>query len=139
MPKSGPIILVEDDTDDQELIAEIIHESNFENPLKIFQNGQQAFEYLQSSQDYPFLILCDVNMPVMNGLELRQRMHDNESLRSWSAPFIFLTTTEDRDVVRKAYGLSVQGFFKKPAAFGELQKLLELALDYWKHCEYPGK
>jgi CheY-like chemotaxis protein len=139
MPKSGPIILVEDDPDDQELIAEIIQESRFNNPLKIFQNGQQAFDYLRSSPEYPFLILCDVNMPVMNGLELRQRMFDDESLRNRSAPFIFLSTTEDREVVRRAYGLSVQGFFKKPAAFAELQKLLELALDYWKHCEYPGK
>ena len=139
MPKSGPIILVEDDPDDQELIAEIIQESRFENPLKIFHNGKQAFDYLRTSSEYPFLILCDVNMPVMNGLELRQLMFDDESLRNRSAPFIFLSTTEDREVVRRAYRLSVQGFFKKPSEFGELRKLLELALDYWKHCEYPGK
>ncbi|HZE84018.1 MAG TPA: response regulator [Puia sp.] len=139
MPRSGPIILVEDDIDDQELIMEIIQGTAIGNPLKLFHNGQQALEYLRASPDYPFLIICDVNMPVMNGLELRQHMHDNESIKNRSAPFIFLSTTEDREVVRRAFALSVQGFFKKPAGFHELQQLLELMLDYWKHCEYPGK
>jgi len=139
MPRSGPIILVEDDIDDQELIMEIIQGSSIGNPLKLFHNGQQALEYLRTSPDYPFLIICDVNMPVMNGLELRQHMHDDESMKNRSAPFIFLSTTENRDVVRRAFALSVQGFFKKPAEFRELQLLLELALDYWKHCEYPAK
>jgi len=139
MPRSGPIILVEDDIDDQELITEIIKASPFGNPLKVFDNGLQAYEYLRTSTEYPFLIICDVNMPVMNGLELRQRIHDEESMKNRSAPFIFLSTTEDGDVVRRAFSLSVQGFFKKPSEFRDLQRLLEMTLDYWKHCEYPGK
>ncbi|HMH23280.1 MAG TPA: response regulator [Puia sp.] len=139
MPRSGPIILVEDDIDDQELITEIIGGSPVRNPLKIFHNGLQALEYLKNSTEYPFLIICDVNMPVMNGLELRQHMQDDLSMHNRSAPFIFLSTTEDREVVKKAFALSVQGFFKKPSEFRELQRLLELALNYWKHCEYPKK
>lgn len=138
MAKVGPIILVEDDTDDQELIAEIINADPGGNPLRIFPNGKEAFEYLQTASDRPFLIICDVNMPVMNGLELRQLMHENQNPRNKDIPFIFLTTTEDKRIVDKAYELSVQGFFAKPHDFHELKNILECTLEYWRFCLYPG-
>jgi len=138
MDKVGPIILVEDDTDDQELIAEIIQASPGNNPLRIFHNGKEAFEYLQTSSDQPFLIICDVNMPVMNGLEFRQQIHEDEDLKRKDIPFIFLSTTEDKKVVDKAYQLSVQGFFTKPHDFHELKNMLEVTLEYWRFCLFPG-
>jgi CheY-like chemotaxis protein len=138
MGKVGPIILVEDDTDDQELIAEIIKGSPGGNPLRIFQNGKEAFDYLRTSTDRPFLIICDVNMPVMNGLEFRQQIHENEDLKSKEIPFIFLSTTEDKKVVDKAYELAVQGFFTKPHDFHELKNILEVTLEYWRSCLFPG-
>ena len=87
-------------------------------------DGSDALTVLASDEGFD-LMLLDVNMPVMNGLELRQHMHDDKSIKNRNAPFIFLSTTEDRDVVRRAFALSVQGFFKKPAEFRELQLLLE--------------
>src|SRR3954470_18208468 len=114
MPKKGPIILIEDDVDDQELISEAIRSLAYQNEIKSFDNGQEALEYLATTSDKPFLIFCDVNMPVMNGLELRKHINDDEYLRNKSIPFVFLSTSDDKDPVRKAYALASQGFFKKP-------------------------
>lgn len=139
MPKKGPIILIEDDKDDQELIAEIISQSDHTNLLRIFPDGQEALDYLQANTDRHFLIICDINLPVINGLELKQRINGNERLRSKSIPFVFLSTTEDRSLVKEAFDMSVQGFFKKPSSYQELKVILEMVLNYWKHCEYPGE
>lgn len=129
---------MEDDTDDQELIAEIINADPGGNPLRIFHNGKEAFEYLETAADQPFLIICDVNMPVMNGLELRQLMYDRKDPRNKDIPFIFLSTSEDKKIVDKAYALAVQGFFTKPHDFYELKNILECTLEYWRFCLYPG-
>lgn len=137
MSKAGPIILVEDDIDDQELIAEIIHSYAGSNSLRIFHNGHEAFEYFRTSSDLPFLIICDVNMPVMNGLELRQLMHGHKELKSRSVPFIFLSTTGDKKIIDKAYELSVQGFFKKPHDFHQLKNILVLTMEYWRQSLFP--
>ena len=139
MPKKGPIILVEDDKDDQELIAEIIQQSAYENELRIFNNGKEALDYLLSNSDRHFLILCDVNLPKMNGMELKTRINENDTLREKSIPFIFLSTTENPTFVKKAFGMSVQGFFNKPNNFNDLKIIVEMALNYWKLCEYPGE
>jgi CheY-like chemotaxis protein len=137
MRKAGPIILVEDDIDDQELIAEIIYSHPGGNSLRIFHNGYDAFEYLRTSTDLPFLIICDVNMPVMNGLEFRQQMYEHEALKTKSIPFIFLSTTGDEKIVDQAYELAVQGFFQKPHDFDELRNILILAVDYWRQSLFP--
>lgn len=137
MPKKGPILLVEDDIDDQQLIVEIIHNSVHENPVRIFSNGKEAYDYLLVSTKRHFLIISDVNMPVMNGIELKQQINKNADLMHRCIPFIFLTTTKDSSVVKKAFEMSVQGFFKKPSSYEELKLVLESTLDYWKLCEYP--
>ena len=66
----GPILIVEDDPDDQLLIRDILEEMALPNSLRYFPNGSEAIAYLQTTQEQPFLILCDINMPVMNGLEM---------------------------------------------------------------------
>jgi len=139
MSLSGPILIVEDDPDDQLLLKEIFTELNLANPLHFFSHGQEALTYLKVTTEQPFLILCDVNMPVMNGVELRQAVFENETLRRKSVPFIFLTTSADKKSVNLAYDLSVQGFYVKGNTYEKLFEQIRLIVTYWEHCLHPNR
>lgn len=138
MSKTGSIILVEDDKDDQQLIAEILLAVGINNTVIAFDNGKDAFDHLLSSNDSPFIIICDINMPMMGGIELRKKITATERLRRKSIPFIFLTTTASPKAVQEAYEMSVQGFFEKSTQYTEFKRLVRLVYDYWQICRHPN-
>lgn len=137
MHKNGPIIIIEDDADDQELLNEIFKELNVPNLLKFFNSCLQAFNYLFTTVEKPFLIISDINLPAMTGLELGKKIMENNVTRGKSIPFIFLTTSNDRHSIAKAYEMPVQGFFVKPSSIAELKDMMRMILDYWKVCRHP--
>lgn len=136
--KSGPIIFVEDDLDDQEIVKEIIELLELPNSLILFTDGQEALTYLQTTTDQPFIILCDINLPKMNGLEFRERVNKDERLRKKSVPFIFFSTNASQGAVQKAYDLTVQGFFLKNSTIQELKDTLWMIIQYWTKCKHPN-
>jgi CheY-like chemotaxis protein len=111
--KNGPIILVEDDLDDQEFIVDSFQILGIKNQINVFDNGREALAFLKTTEVQPFLIISDVNLPVLNGLQLKAEIQNNEYLRNKSIPFIFLSTSADKKAVEEAFKLSVQGFFVK--------------------------
>lgn len=135
---SDPIVIVEDDADDQYFIRTICEKLGVNSDLIFFEDGRQALNYLQTTPRKTFLILCDINMPVMNGLELRRKIQQNESLRRKSIPFVFLSTAARPKEVEEAYDLTVQGFFVKASELSEMEKSLELILNYWSKCKHPN-
>ena len=64
MSRKGPIVLVEDDVDDQSIMEEVIREVGINNQLIFFSNGPEAFKFLKTTKSQPFLILSDVNLPI---------------------------------------------------------------------------
>ena len=80
MNKSGPIIVIEDDEDDRGLLMEVFKELNFTNEIIYFKDGESAHEHLVNVRIKPFLILSDINMPKLNGIELKERIQNNEDL-----------------------------------------------------------
>ncbi|KAA0993665.1 response regulator [Dyadobacter aurulentus] len=138
MSIKGPIISIEDDTDDQFLIQSVVDELNLPNKLIFFGNGLEALLYLETTQEQPFLIICDINMPVMNGLELRERIDRNEFLKRKAIPFIFLSTADNPHVIETAYNSTIQGFFKKENSFHELKSRVKIIYDYWQCCLHPN-
>jgi len=134
--KKGPIVIVEDDHDDQELIAESLRDLGGEHELRIFPNGKEALDYLCTTSEQPFIIICDINMPVMDGFQFRQSIQSDEYLRRKSIPFVFLSTDASPFAVIKAYDLTVQGFFKKPTSFDVLRDTLKMMMDYWSTCKH---
>lgn len=139
MALQGPIISVEDDEDDQHLIELAVQTLQITNSVRFFPNGQEALDYLETTTEKPLLILCDINMPVMNGLELRKRINENEWLRRKSIPFIFLTTAASPEIVQIAYDEAVQGFYKKATSFDGFSEQIRLIVDYWKSCLHPNR
>lgn len=136
--KSGPILLIEDDVDDQEFIIDALRVLGVKNPVEIFDNGQKAYNFLLTTEVQPFLILSDVNLPIMNGLQLKAEIQQNEFLRDKSIPFVFLSTSADTKAVYEAFQLNVQGFFVKENTYDGIQKQLKQIVDYWKNCRHPN-
>ena len=135
---TDPIVIVEDDADDQYFIRTICDKLGVTAELLFFENGLQALNYLETTQSKTFLILCDINMPIMNGIELRRKIQENTMLRKKSIPFIFLSTAARQKEVEEAYDLTVQGFFVKASQLAEMEKSLELILKYWLKCKHPN-
>lgn len=136
--KNGPILLVEDDVDDQEIIIEALQTLGVQNEVKTFDNGQKALDFLKIMDKQPFLIISDVNLPVMNGLQLKYEIQNNEYLRTKSIPFIFLSTSGDKKAVEEAFNLQVQGFFVKEISYEGINRQIKGIIDYWKSCRHPN-
>ncbi|MBC3787641.1 response regulator [Spirosoma utsteinense] len=139
MSLKGPIISIEDDEDDQYLIEQTIKELDIPNEIRFFLNGKEALTYLETTEEKPFLILCDVNMPVMNGLELRHHINDSVYLRQKSIPFIYLTTAANPQLIQAAYDATVQGFYKKASNYVGMREQIRLIVEYWQSCLHPNK
>jgi CheY-like chemotaxis protein len=139
MSLNGPILCIDDDEDDQYLICQALNQLMLPNPVVLLTDGQQALDYLLATQERPFLILCDINMPLMNGLELRRQVNASEYLRKKSIPFVFLTTTASEYSVEEAYKESVQGFYQKATTYPALSRQLKLIVEYWQNCLHPNR
>jgi CheY-like chemotaxis protein len=137
MPKSGPILLIEDDQDDQEMLQEVFTELKVPNILRFFDTCAKALDYLLTTIEKPFLIISDINLPAMTGMELKKEMNENEDLRKKSIPFIFLSTNPDQYIISKAYEMLVQGYFVKPGSMRELKEVIKMIVEYWKVCKHP--
>ena len=138
MNKTGPIIVIEDDSDDQELLNEVFKVLNFKNEITFFGDGEKALDYLLKSEIEPFLIMSDINMPKLNGLELREKIDTNEDLRLKCIPYLFFSTSAEQKHVVDAYSKSVQGFFVKPHSFDKLKRIIKIIIEYWQECESPN-
>jgi CheY-like chemotaxis protein len=132
----GPIVIIEDDKDDQEIYQEAIKAIGISNELHFFDHGKAALEYLSSTEEQPFIILSDINMPAMTGLELKKCMQDDPYLASKGIPFVFISTNASKVSVRHAHALSVQGYFEKPQSVDAFKAMLRKLFDYWELCKH---
>jgi CheY-like chemotaxis protein len=138
MNRNGPIIIIEDDIDDQEILIEVFQKLNYPNKLKFFLNGETALAYLNEIDTIPFLILSDINMPILNGYELRAKIRNDEQLHLKCIPYLFFTTAVSQKAVIDAYSASVQGFFIKPNLITELEQTIGIIMQYWMTCACPN-
>ncbi|GAB3956296.1 hypothetical protein GCM10028805_45710 [Spirosoma harenae] len=134
----GPLVYIEDDEDDQFLFERAIKELNLRNQIHFFFNGQDALHYLETTEEKPLLILCDIMMPVLTGLELRQMIDQNEYLKQKAIPFIFYTTSAGPELVQQAYNGTIQGFHIKAQEYVEFKEQINLIINYWKSCLHPN-
>ncbi len=138
MNRQGPIIFIEDDSDDQLLIRDAFTELQLDNDLLFFSEGTIALDYLIQTKVKPFIIFSDINMPRLGGMELRSKVHENEDLRLKSIPYILFSTLAEQQNVVDAYSKSIQGFFIKPSKYSDLKDILKTIIEYWQKCESPN-
>ena len=120
--KNGPVIVIEDDRDDQEFLVEIFQKLNYQNEILFFSDGEEALKHINDTNDLPFLILSDINMPKLNGFALREKLRMDEKLSNKCIPYLFFSTAVNQKSVIDAYSQSAQGFFVKQNSMGELEK-----------------
>lgn len=139
MSKKGPIIIVEDDADDKDMLEQAIRELQVHNKILWFDNTDVAFDYLNTTNEKTFILFCDINMPGMNGLEFKTRIDENPKLRKQSIPFVFLSTSARQHDVNDAYTkMSIQGFFVKSADYTEMKHEIGVIIEYWTLCRHPN-
>ena len=138
MNKGGPIIIIEDDIDDQEILSEVFTELDYKNEIIFFPDGEQALEYLVTTEVEPFIIFSDINMPKLGGMELREKIHENEDLRLKSIPYLFFSTSAEQKHVVDAYSKSIQGFFVKPTSYKDIKETIRTIVSYWNTCVSPN-
>lgn len=138
MNKRGPVVIIEDDLDDQYILAKVFKELKYENEVIFFKDSVQALEYLTDSDIEPFLVLSDINMPKLSGIELREKIVNNEDLRLKSIPYLFFSTCAEQKDVINAYSRSIQGFFIKGDNYSKLKNTIEKIVAYWQECESPN-
>jgi CheY-like chemotaxis protein len=135
----GPIVIVDDDVEDHEIFEDVMNEMETLHPRVYFTHCKKALEFLRTTPEQPFLILCDINLPEMNGLELKKQIDANAELRKKSIPFVFFSTsTGNIDVYEAFTEMTVQGFFKKEDSIHQLKRTLTLIINYWKLCKHPN-
>ena len=138
MNKAGPIVVIEDDIDDQEVLTEIFKKLNYANKIIFYSDGNEALTFLNESEVQPFLILSDINMPNLNGFALREKLKTDSKLNNKCIPYLFFSTALNQKAVIDAYSQSVQGFFVKPSSVGELEKTISAIMEYWRLCAAPN-
>ncbi len=134
------ILLVEDDEVDIMTVKRAFKKGNITNPLYIAGNGIEALEMLRDTPEQPSLIpaerrliLLDLTMPKLNGLEFLRELRSDATVRH--IPVVVLTTSnEERDRVQ-AYGFNVAGYILKPVTFNTFVDLMITLDRYWTHCE----
>jgi CheY-like chemotaxis protein len=137
MNKKGPIVVVEDDVDDRYLMKLVLNDLKYSNEVLFFGDGDQALEYLRKDTSYPFLVLSDVNLPRVDGFELRRHIQTDKGLAQKCIPFLFYSTHVNEQAVKEAYEMSIQGFFQKPSDFEQLKATIKAIVDYWDKCYAP--
>ena len=132
-----PILLVEDDLNDQFLMERTFKRLGKANPLRIVSDGKQAVEYLEGIGEYanreehplPGLILMDLKMPRMNGFEVLEWLRENPELRK--IPVVIMSSSSIHGDVNKAYELGANAYMIKPVGVPALERLIRTLTDFW--------
>lgn len=138
MNTQGAIVIIEDDADDRHLLSMVFEELAFSNQIVFLRDGGEALTYFESSDACPFLVLCDINMPRLDGFQLRALIQDDFALRKRCIPFLFFTTATNEQAVHDAYALCAQGFFVKPTQYSQLKDTVRKIVEYWQECRSPA-
>jgi CheY-like chemotaxis protein len=142
MEKLGRILLVEDDHRDVELSMTALEEYNLANEVVVARDGQQALDYLYCRGDFksriaenPAVILLDLKLPKINGLEVLQQVRSDERLKM--IPVVVLTSSqEEKDMVR-SYALGVNAYVVKPVDFHEFINAVKELGVFWAIINEP--
>src|ERR1044072_2794670 len=120
--QSQAVWIIDNDIDDQEVVRHVWNELKLPNELVFLESAQQALQTLEHLAYAPFIIICELNLPAIDGFELRRIMLDTNKKIFKSVPFILWTTQASEAQIVKAYDLSVHGLFIKDANFNELKQ-----------------
>jgi len=135
--KSRVILLVEDNPDDELLALRALKKSNVPNDVVVAHDGVEALDYLFASGPYegrdtsamPQLVLLDLKLPRLDGLEVLKRLRSDERTRL--LPVVILTSSKERSDMLEGYGLGANSYIRKPVDFEQFMNAIEQLKRYW--------
>jgi len=130
-----PILLVEDDQVDVLTTRRALRELHVTNPLVVCENGEEGLAYLRGAADPPCIVLLDLNMPVMNGIEFLENVKSDERLRR--IPTVVLTTSEEQEDKVRTFDLGIAGYMAKTVDYRRFVEVMRSIDLYWTMSELP--
>ena len=131
-----PILLVEDDQVDMMSVTRALKQIHVTNPVVHRENGEDALNYLKDDpDDKPCLILLDLNMPIMNGIEFLQKVKDDNRFRH--IPVVVLTTSDEQQDKLNSFDFGVAGYMAKPVDYLQFVEIMRAIDAYWTISEMP--
>ena len=138
MAKQKTIVIIEDDKDDQDILREAFGELEVKNTLLFFDDCDKAYAHLMSEREKPFLIISDINLPRINGIEFKKRIDTTDYLRRKAIPFVFFTTSDNQAIINEAFRITnLQGYFKKGQSMQEIKEDIRCIMSYWSASRHP--
>lgn len=131
------ILLVEDNPDDEELTLRALKKNNIVNDVAVVRDGAEALDYLfctgrytsRNSSDLPQIVLLDLNLPKMGGLEVLRRIRENEKTRL--LPVVILTSSKEEQDLIQGYSLGANSYVRKPVDFNQFVDAVRQLGLYW--------
>ena len=137
------ILLVEDNPDDVELTLRVLKQNNITNQVKIVNDGAEALDYLFAQGDYsdrdisdlPAVILLDLKLPKVDGLEVLRRIRADE--RTKLTPVVILTSSKEEQDLINGYSLGANSYVRKPVEFSQFTDAVRQLGLYWLLLNEP--
>lgn len=127
-----PILLVEDNPMDLDLTLRAFNKKKFSNQVHIARDGEEALAYIprwEAGEPLPAVILLDINLPKVNGLEVLRQLKTHERFRR--IPVVVLTSSKEDKDLKTAYDLGVNSYIEKPVSFNKFMEVAEQIELYW--------
>ena len=133
MKRELKILLIEDDTIELMKLNRAMLSLNMNHKVTEVNNGEDALELLLNKEYYPDIILLDLNMPKINGIEFLSILKTNESLKF--IPIIILTTSSNKKDLLECYNIGIAGYIQKPLKYQDYISKINILLSYWSANE----
>lgn len=138
-----PILLVEDNPDDEALTIRAFGKNSIQNPIVVARDGQEALDYLyaqgpfssRNADERPVLILLDIKLPKLNGIEVLRQIRGHDATRL--IPVVVLTTSKEEDDLVKSYSLGANSYIRKPVDFMQFMEVVKQVGIYWLMLNEP--
>ena len=131
-----PILLVEDSLADAEMAMDALHEANLANPVVHLEDGVDCLDWLYACGDFadraegdPVVVLLDIKMPRMNGLEVLTRMREDEKLRR--IPVVILSSSREESDLARSWDLGANAYVIKPVDVGQFFDAVRTLGQFW--------
>ena len=133
----APVFIVDSDLEDKDLLQDAWKELGFPNKLYFFKNAEEVIKQIESDREVPFLIISEIDLPKISGLDLKRYLLNHNHTNFKSIPLVFLTDAPSQNQIEQAYHLCTNGVFKKSDSFAKLKDQLVDIVKYWRESLVP--
>jgi len=136
MPKRS-IVLIDDNAVELKLSQIALKDAKISRPLISFTDPAKAYNYINEDRNNVFIVICDIKMPGMTGLDLLEKVNCDKTLKLQTIPFVFLSNSNTPKDIEEAYNLAAQGYFVKPFIVDDLEDMFKTIVAYWNMAKTP--